>query len=73
MIRTFTHVVSLDSLEPVPEMPREKMPELSPEKQRLDPAKEIALGFSKDQADKESKRCLQCGIICYRRVKGTFH
>ncbi len=73
MIRTFTHVVSLDSLEPVPEMPREKMPELSREQQRLDPAKEIILGFSKDQADKESKRCLQCGIICYRRVKGSLH
>jgi len=73
MIRTFTQVVSLDSLEPVPQVPREKMPELSQEQQLLDPAKEIALGFSQDQASKESKRCLQCGIICYRRTKGTLH
>jgi len=73
MIRTFTQMVSLDSLEPVPEMPREKMAELSQEQQLLDPAKEIALGFSQDQASKESKRCLQCGIICYRRTKGTLH
>jgi NADPH-dependent glutamate synthase beta subunit-like oxidoreductase len=74
MIRTFTHVVSLDSLEPVPQAPREKMPELSQEKQILDPAREIALGFSQDQASKESKRCLKCGIICYRRTKkGALH
>ncbi|MBW2143402.1 MAG: hypothetical protein JRG75_03270 [Deltaproteobacteria bacterium] len=50
------------------------MPELSQEQQLLDPAREIALGFSQDQASKESKRCLQCGIICYRRTKkGTLH
>jgi len=73
MIRTFTRVVSLDSLEPVPQLPREKMPELSQEQQLLDPAREIALGFSQDQAARESKRCLQCGIICYRRTKGTLH
>ena len=73
MIRTMTRVVSLDSLEPVPQVPREKMPELSKEQQLLDPAKEIALGFNQDQASRESKRCLQCGIICYRRTKGTLH
>ncbi len=74
MIRTFTPVVSLDSLEPVPELPREKMPELSLEEQILNPSKEITLGFSRDQAQKESQRCLQCGIICYRRVKNrTLH
>ena len=74
MIRSFTPVLSLDSLEPVPEIPREKMPELSPEEQILHPSKEIALGFSKEQADRESRRCLQCGIICYRRPKNmTLH
>jgi NADPH-dependent glutamate synthase beta subunit-like oxidoreductase len=73
MIRTFTRVVSLDSLEPVPQVPREKMPEISKQEQLLDPAKEIALGFNQDQAAKESKRCLQCGIICYRRTKGSLH
>jgi len=73
MIRTITRVKSLESLEPVPQIPREKMPELSQKEQLLDPDKEIILGFSKEQADKESKRCLQCGIICYRRTKGRLH
>jgi len=66
--------VSLSSLEPVPQMPRQKMAELSKQEQLLDPSKEITLGFSKTQADQEAKRCLQCGIICYRRVKkGALH
>ena len=73
MIRTFTRVVSLDSLAPVPEMPRQKMGEIPQEEQRLDPDKEIALGFTKDQADAEAKRCMQCGIICYRKTKGSLH
>jgi NADPH-dependent glutamate synthase beta subunit-like oxidoreductase len=73
MIRTFTRVVSLDSLEPVPEIPRQKMAEIPREEQLLDPDKEIALGFTKDQADAEAKRCMQCGIICYRRTKGSLH
>jgi NADPH-dependent glutamate synthase beta subunit-like oxidoreductase len=73
MIRTFTRVVSLDSLEPVPQMPRQKMAEIPKEEQLLDPDKEIALGFTKDQADAEAKRCMQCGIICYRRTKGSLH
>ena len=73
MIRTFTRVVSLDSLEPVPLIPREKMAEISQQEQLLDPDKEIAIGFTKDQADAEAKRCMQCGIICYRRGKGSLH
>jgi NADPH-dependent glutamate synthase beta subunit-like oxidoreductase len=73
MIRTFTRVVSLESLEPVPVIPREKMAEIPEKEQLLDPDKEICLGLTKEQADKEAKRCLQCGIICYRRTKGSLH
>ncbi len=73
MIRTFTRVVSLDSLEPVPIIPREKMAEIPQQEQLLDPDKEICLGLTKDQADAEAKRCMQCGIICYRRGKGSIH
>jgi NADPH-dependent glutamate synthase beta subunit-like oxidoreductase len=73
MIRTFTRVVSLDSLEPVPEIPRQKMAEIPREEQLLDPDKEITMGFTKDQADAEAKRCMQCGIICYRRTKGSLN
>ena len=73
MIRTFTRVVSLDSLQPVPEIPRQKMAEIPREEHFLYPDKEITLGFTKDQADAEAKRCMQCGIICYRRTKGSLH
>ncbi|RLI47933.1 MAG: hypothetical protein DRP09_21920, partial [Candidatus Thorarchaeota archaeon] len=74
MIRTHTRVLSLDELEPVAELPRQKMPELTHEEQIADPSAEIALGFSEEQAVTEAKRCLQCGLICYRRVEGkTLH
>jgi len=73
MVRTFTQVLNIDSLEPIPEISREKTAEIPKEEQLLDPAKEIALTFTKDQADAEAKRCMQCGLICYRRVKGAVH
>ncbi len=74
MIRTHTRVLSLDQVEPVAELPRQTMPELNQEEQVADPSAEIALGFSEEQAVTEAKRCLQCGLICYRRVEGkTIH
>jgi hypothetical protein len=73
MIRKHTHVLSLDRLEPVAEAPRQKMPERSKEEQISHPTAEIALGYEPDQAVQEAKRCLQCGLICYRRVRGTLH
>ena len=73
MIRMHTNVLTLTTLEPVPEMLRQKMPELPQEERINNPSAEIALGYSKDQALEEAKRCLQCGLICYRRVKGTLH
>ncbi len=71
MIRKYTEVMSLTTLEPVPKAQREKMPELTQEEQLKDPTKEIALGFSEEQTRLESNRCLQCGLICYRRPKKT--
>jgi NADPH-dependent glutamate synthase beta subunit-like oxidoreductase len=73
MIRTHTRVLSLDQLEPVSEAPRERMPEIPQEDRILDPSAEIALGYSEEQALQEAKRCLQCGLICYRRVGGRLH
>jgi len=73
MIRTHTRVLSLDQLEPVSEAPREKMPELPQENRILDPSAEIALGYSEEQAVQEAKRCMQCGLICYRQVGGPLH
>lgn len=73
MIRKLTEVLSVSSLEPVPEIPREHMPERPMEEQIADPTAEIALGYSEEQAIKEANRCLQCGLICYRRVQGEMH
>ncbi|MCK4817062.1 hypothetical protein KA005_14930, partial [bacterium] len=70
MIRKQTKVLSLDELEPVSEIPRQKMPELPLEERITDPSAEIALGYSEEQAIQEAERCIQCGLICYRRVKG---
>ena len=38
---------------------RQKMPEQDPKIRRAN-FKEVALGFSKEQAIEEAKRCLQC-------------
>jgi formate dehydrogenase beta subunit len=73
MIRKYTQVLSLDQLEPVSQAPRQKMPELPAEERINDPSAEIALGYSQDQALQEASRCLQCGLICYRRMEGRLH
>ena len=51
-------------------IPRTQMPKLSLE-ERKGTFREIALGFSEDQARQESERCLKCGICseCYQCVK----
>ncbi len=69
MIRKNTYVIGVDELEPIVAMPRQKMPELPEEERLADPSAEIELGFSKEQALQEARRCLRCGLICYRRVE----
>jgi NADPH-dependent glutamate synthase beta subunit-like oxidoreductase len=73
MIRKQTRVLSIDQVEPVSEGPRQRMPERPIEEQATHPSSEIALGYTKEEALTEAKRCLQCGLICYRRVKGPGH
>ncbi|MBN2123160.1 MAG: FAD-dependent oxidoreductase, partial [Deltaproteobacteria bacterium] len=72
MIRKSTRVLSVDQLdlERVLKISRQDMPERAREEQINNPEAEIALGFSEDQARREADRCLQCGLICYRRVEG---
>ena len=48
--------------------PRATMPEADPE-ERLDPAREVALGLDRQAAQAEASRCLNCGLICYYRSK----
>lgn len=69
MIRKNIEVLSLDQLEPVAHIPREKMPEASREEMINNPDVEIAKGYSEEQAIREANRCLQCGLICYRRAE----
>jgi NADPH-dependent glutamate synthase beta subunit-like oxidoreductase len=68
MIRKYTSVLNLGEVEPVSHAPRERMPEASHEDQINAPDLETATGYSEDQARRESERCLQCGLICYRRT-----
>jgi formate dehydrogenase (NADP+) beta subunit len=70
MIRKCTDVLNVRALEPVTPSPRTPMPELGQDERIKDPNAEIARGYSEDQAVEEAKRCLQCGLICYRRIKG---
>lgn len=67
MIRKDTYVLSLDKLEPVTELTRSRMPESDMEKRINDPDLEISVGYSEEEAVNEAKRCLKCGLICYRR------
>jgi formate dehydrogenase beta subunit len=73
MIRKFTEVLSLNVLEPVKRFPRQKMQEISATERINDPSREIILGLTEEQALNESRRCLQCGLICYRRVEGVHY
>ncbi len=68
MIKRHTNVLNVFGLEPVPRVEREKMPVISAEESMNNPGLEIAKGYSKEQALKEAGRCLQCGLICYRRA-----
>lgn len=73
MIRKNTQVLSLEQLEPVPQSSRAKMAQSSQNDQISNPDLEAAEGFSEVQARRESERCLQCGLICYRRTEGSLH
>ncbi len=70
MIRKTTEVLTVREIEPVASSRRVEMPEISEERRVADPNAEIATGYSQEQALEESKRCLQCGLICYRRMEG---
>lgn len=73
MIRRHTRVLSLDQLGVVRQAPRLRMPESVREDRINDPALEIASGYTEEQAVQEAKRCMQCGLICYRRAEGKLH
>ncbi len=75
MIKNDINVLSLDhlQLDLIKKFPRVKMPEISKEDAVNYPDMEIAKGYSESQARTEAGRCLQCGLICYRRIEGSSH
>jgi len=70
MIRKTTEVLTVKQIEPITTSRRVEMPEIPEDRRVADPNAEIAMGYSQEQALEESKRCLQCGLICYRRMEG---
>lgn len=73
MVRKDTYVLTLDSLEPVTQSARLKMPELPVERRVNDPDLEISTGYTEEEAIEEAKRCFKCGLICYRRPEGALN
>jgi hypothetical protein len=61
-----TYLQNVDHVEDVKSSSRRTMP-LCEEKD-LYRCKELELGFDEHAARFEAGRCLQCGLICYRRV-----
>jgi NADPH-dependent glutamate synthase beta subunit-like oxidoreductase len=72
-LRSYTEILNIDDLEPVRSLPRESMSLRRTEERVNEPEIEIALGLDEAQARREARRCLQCGLICYRRSKATLH
>ena len=56
----------VEAIHSVNESDRVHMPELSIDDRRLS-FKEVELGLEEHMAKDESARCLQCGLICYRK------
>jgi len=69
MLRVNSMVLNIRELKPIDISPRQQVKELSLEEQSVNPSAEICQGFSEEQAVKEANRCLDCGLICYRRVR----
>ncbi|MCG6911261.1 MAG: FAD-dependent oxidoreductase [Deltaproteobacteria bacterium] len=60
-------IQNVDHVQNVAASPRTRMPQAGPKE--LAAAMEIEKGLSKEDADRESKRCLQCGLICYEHTE----
>ncbi|MBW2041273.1 MAG: FAD-dependent oxidoreductase [Deltaproteobacteria bacterium] len=58
-------IQDVDHVENVASDPRRIMP--LADSRELDQSVEIEKGFTPETASEEARRCLQCGLICYRR------
>ena len=62
VLGTHTFIQTISHLDHVQPIPRQIMPTSD------DPdAPEVERGFSEEMAKKEAGRCLQCGVICYKK------
>ena len=60
-----------DAPDAAPGGPRAKMAELTVE-ERAGSFVEVELGLAEEEARRESQRCLQCGLVCYRHEGDSF-
>jgi NADPH-dependent glutamate synthase beta subunit-like oxidoreductase len=67
MIKRGMDVLDVKELVPIKKIPREKVPTRSPKELLNDLDLEVELTFQEEQALREASRCLQCGLICYRK------
>jgi len=65
MVTSESVVQNVDHVEKVTLTSRQIMPLCAVED--LDECKEIEKGFTQEAAQKEAQRCLQCGLICYKK------
>jgi len=70
MVKKQMDILTVRQLDPVEKIPRIPMPQLGNVERIADPNAEIELGYTEEQAVAEAKRCLRCGLICYRRMEG---
>jgi len=67
MIRKGVKVLDVEDVRDVPPIPRQMLRSRSRDELIRNPYLEETIGFTEEQAKKEAERCLQCGLICYRK------
>jgi len=67
MIKKQTRVLNVEEVHGVSPTHRKRMLQRKEDELWGDSFLELELGYTEEEAREEAKRCLQCGLICYRR------
>ncbi len=67
MLKKYTQVLDVQEVQGVKPVPRKRMPKRKEDELWGDSSLEIELGYTEEEAREEAQRCLQCGLICYRK------
>jgi len=67
MLKKYTQVLDVQEVKGVKPVPRKRMPKRKEDELWGDSFLEIELGYTEEEAREEAQRCLQCGLICYRK------